>query len=149
MSAKKRSRIELPAKTKQTAAVSIGLQGDAIQPLVLRVNQGECLRITLRNELEGDEPASFHLHGSGLYMVDSAEPAIATNPASVVRPGATATYEWAIAPDEPEGTHYFHSHGDEREQTDHGLFGALIVELAGSSFWTLPMAMKCAVVGQP
>ena len=62
------------------------------------------------------------------------QPATATNPAATVPPGATATYEWAIAPDEPEGTHYFHSHGDERVQTDHGLFGALIVEPAGSAF---------------
>lgn len=115
-------------------AVSTGLQGDAIQPLILRVNQGECLRVTLRNDLKNNEPASFHLHGTGLYVVDSAEPAIATNPASIVRPGATVTYEWAIAPDEPEGTHYFHSHGDEREQTAHGLFGALIVEPAGSAY---------------
>lgn len=44
-------------------AVTIGLQGDAIQPLTLRVNQGECLRITLRNALENGEPASLHLHG--------------------------------------------------------------------------------------
>jgi len=49
-------------------AVSLGLQGDAIQPLVLRVNQGECLRITLRNDLAKGEPASFHLHGSSLYV---------------------------------------------------------------------------------
>src|SRR5207237_10787450 len=32
-------------------AVSIGLHGDAIQPLTLRVNQGECLRVSLRNHL--------------------------------------------------------------------------------------------------
>src|SRR5258708_5614213 len=39
-----------------------------------------------------------------------------------------------VAPDEPEGTHYFHSHGNHREQSGHGLFGALIVESAGSSY---------------
>ena len=37
-------------------AVTIGLQGDAIQPLTLRINQGDCLRITLRNVLETANP---------------------------------------------------------------------------------------------
>src|SRR3954454_1224195 len=32
-------------------AVSIGQQGDAIQPLTLRMGQGECLRIAVRNAL--------------------------------------------------------------------------------------------------
>src|SRR5262245_26776981 len=68
-------------------AVSLGLQGDAIQPLVLRVNQGECLRITLRNDLANGEPASFHLHGSSLYVDSSGSPAVATNPEAFVRPG--------------------------------------------------------------
>ena len=38
------------------------------------------------------------------------------------------------AEDQPEGTHYFHSHGDTREQTAHGLFGAVIVETKGAVF---------------
>jgi FtsP/CotA-like multicopper oxidase with cupredoxin domain len=113
--------------------VSLGLQGDAIQPLTLRVNQGECLRISLRNELEG-EAASFHIHGSTLLIEGSDDPAIATNPDSFAAPGETVDYEWMVAEDEPEGTHYVHSHGDAREQTVHGLFGAVIVELAGSRF---------------
>ena len=46
---------------KAAPAVSIGLQGDAIQPLVLRVNQGECLRITLRNGLGRRRTGQFSL----------------------------------------------------------------------------------------
>jgi len=113
--------------------VSIGLQGDAIQPLTLRVNQGDCLRITLRNVLDG-EPASLHIHGSSLRVAGTSEPAIATNPHALAAPGATVQYEWAIPAAEPEGTHYFHSHGDTRAQTSHGLFGAVIVERAGSHY---------------
>lgn len=113
--------------------VSIGLQGDAIQPLTLRVNQGDCLRITLRNALDG-EPASLHIHGSSLRVAGTSEPAIATNPLALAAPGATVQYEWAIPASEPEGTHYFHSHGDTRAQTSHGLFGAVIVEPAGSRY---------------
>ncbi|MGE5141058.1 MAG: multicopper oxidase domain-containing protein, partial [Rudaea sp.] len=115
-------------------AVSTGLQGDAIQPLTLRVNQGECLEVTLRNELENHEPASLHLHGSGWHLAKTGAPAIATNPDAFASPGATVTYEWMVEDNEPEGTHYFHSHGNERFQTSHGLFGAVIVEPKGSRY---------------
>ncbi|HTP42767.1 MAG TPA: hypothetical protein VML36_10130, partial [Nitrospiria bacterium] len=36
-------------------AVSNGLQGDMIQPLNIRGNQGDCVIITLRNKLEDDD----------------------------------------------------------------------------------------------
>jgi hypothetical protein len=117
-------------------AVSLGLQGDAIQPLILRVNQGECLRITLRNALDrdGGEPVSLHLHGSSLHLTTNGAPAIATNPDAIALSGASVTYEWWVGADEPEGTHYFHSHGNDRVQTSHGLFGAVIVEPKGSAY---------------
>jgi FtsP/CotA-like multicopper oxidase with cupredoxin domain len=113
-------------------AISIGLQGDAIQPLTLRVNQGECLRVALRNALDNDEPASFHLHGASLYVTATGAPALAANPDATASPGASVTYEWWVSDNEPEGTRYFHSHGNTRLQTAHGLFGAVIVEPRGS-----------------
>ena len=125
-------------------AVSFGLQGDAMQPLTIRVNQGECLRVALRNatgDITSDtlgggagEPVSLHLHGSGLHLAGTGAPAVANNSDATVQPGATVTYEWMVDAGEPEGTHYFHSHGDTLEQTSHGLFGALIVEPNGSEF---------------
>ncbi len=115
------------------SAVSIGLQGDAIQPLTMRVNQGECLRIKLRNAIV-DEPVSLHIHGSSLRVAGTSQPAIATNPSATAAPGGSVAYEWMVPPDQPEGTHDFHSHGDTREQTVHGLFGAVIVEPAGSRY---------------
>ena len=36
-------------KENDPGAVSNGLQGDAIQPLVIRANQGDCLKLTLHN----------------------------------------------------------------------------------------------------
>lgn len=124
------------ARTGETEApaVSLGLQDDAIQPLILRVNQGECLRLNLRNELENEEAASLHLHGSGLVLAANGAPAIASNPDVMARPGATVAYEWWVAADQPEDTHYFHSHGDTRLQTNHGLFGAVIVEPQDSRY---------------
>ena len=115
-------------------AVTIGLQDDAIQPLTIRVNQGECFQLALRNAMDSGESVSLHLHGSGLHLGGSGAPAIATNPDAVVATGETVTYEWMVDEDEPEGTHYFHSHGNTRQQTSHGLFGALIVEPKGSVY---------------
>ncbi|MER3423579.1 MAG: hypothetical protein C4293_10435, partial [Nitrospiraceae bacterium] len=40
-------------------AVSTGLQGDIIQPLVLRANQGDCVKMTLRNQLDGEDGSLF------------------------------------------------------------------------------------------
>ena len=115
-------------------AVSIGLQDDTIQPLTIRVNQGDCLRFNLRNALDDGESASFHVHGSGLQLVSDGTPAVAANAASIAQPGQTVGYEWMVPEDQPEGTHYFHSHGNTREQTAHGLFGAVIVETKGTEF---------------
>ena len=115
-------------------AVSVGLQGDAVQPLTIRVNQGDCLRFNLRNGLDDGQAASLHVHGSGLQLTGDGTPALATNAASFAQPGETVGYEWMVPEDQPEGTHYFHSHGDTREQTAHGLFGAVIVEAKGTEF---------------
>ena len=115
-------------------AVSLGLQGDVIQPLVLRVLPGECLRVRLRNDLPGTEAVTFHVHGSQTIVVNTRRPAIATEPSAVTFPGEVVTYEWAIPRDQPEGAHHVHSHGDTRVQTAHGLFGAVVVEPAGSTW---------------
>ena len=121
-------------RDKAEPAVSLGLQGDGIQPLILRVNQGDCLRINLHNGFQDAAPASLHLHGSALHLAATGAPAIATNPEAMARPGESVTYEWMVVEDEPEGTHYFHSHGDDRDQTSHGLFGAVVVEPRGSLY---------------
>jgi Putative multicopper oxidases len=119
-------------------AVSVGLQGDAVQPLVLRVTPGECLRIRFRNGLPGDEAASVNVHGAPLRVAGTGAPAIGSEPGALATPGQAVTYEWQVADDEPEGTRYFHSHAPrEREQAVHGLFGAVIVEPKGST-WSDP-----------
>ena len=121
-----------------TPGISIGLQDDAIQPLTIRAHPGECLRLTLRNDLPAPEPVSLHLHESSLRVVATGRPAIATEPSALVPTGGTVVYEWAIPADLPEGTRYFHSEALTRPQTDHGLFGALIVERPGTT-WLDPL----------
>ncbi|MFQ5401591.1 MAG: Ig-like domain-containing protein, partial [Anaerolineae bacterium] len=124
----------IPAVRAQEAArtVSGGLRDDAIQPLVIRANLGECLVVNFTNELITD--ASMHIHGLP-FTVDNAGGEVGTNLNTAVAPGGTITYRWPIPTDAAaEASYYFHSHGSSRQQTAHGLFGSLIVEPAGSQY---------------
>lgn len=136
-SANERARSEPPASADP--AVSSGLQGDAIQPLTLRVLPGECVLVGLRTELEDDEAASIHVHGVAWTVARTGEAAVAGNPDTVARGDATVVYRWMVPRDEREATHYFHSHANTRAQTGHGLFGAIIVEPPGAS-WHDPIS---------
>jgi len=60
-------------------AVASGLQNNWIQPLVLRGNQGDCIKIALQNKLEGGEDVSLHIHGSSMIIGATGKPAITTN----------------------------------------------------------------------
>ncbi|HEX9756377.1 MAG TPA: multicopper oxidase domain-containing protein [Nitrospiria bacterium] len=128
-------RVNAEARDKENdpGAVSNGLQGDMIQPLVIRANQGDCVNITLRNETEFEEPVGIHIHGSSTLIKKTGKPAIASNPDTVVEFGESREYEWYIAPDFQEGALTFHSHGD-RLQTGLGMVGTFVVEPAGSTY---------------
>ena len=114
--------------------LSLGVGDDPIQPLTIRANIGDCVRFLFTNTL--DQPAGFHIHGADLTLAKSGEPALSSNPESVALPGETIAYEWYI--DDTyysENTHYLHTHGPrERWLVSHGLFGALVVEPAGSDY---------------
>ncbi|MDP6172934.1 MAG: multicopper oxidase domain-containing protein, partial [Rhodospirillales bacterium] len=112
-------------------ALTQGLSGDAIQPLAIRVNQGECLVLKVSNKVE-EEKVSFHLHGSSLLIQDSGKPAVAKNPESYIEEEKSQTYEWYVGLDQQEGVHQFHSHV--RDQASTGLFGTVTVEPKGSRF---------------
>ncbi len=135
-------RDSLPAIRAQEAkgadenyGLSLGLGADPIQPLTLRANVGDCVRIDFENQ--ATEPASFTIHGADLVVAATGEPALTSNPDSSVIPGESAVYEWYIDPSYyEENTHYIHSHGARgRFQVGHGLFGAFIVEPAGSVYY--------------
>jgi uncharacterized cupredoxin-like copper-binding protein len=120
------------------AGVSLGLQGDMLQPLAIRANAGDCVRITLRNQTTNEEPVSMHVHGSSFIVKASGKAATMTNKDSLVEPGKSQEYEWYIPADTPDGAHHFHSHAV-REQWSLGMFGALVVEPRGSRYlnpWT-------------
>ncbi|MDP9320328.1 MAG: hypothetical protein M3P16_04445 [Chloroflexota bacterium] len=122
------------ARTSGVApAVSIGLQGDAIQPLTLRVLQGECLRIRLRDRLTDSPGAGLRIHGVGEYVAGTTRPVVDSDPSAYATPDRDVTYEWMVDANEREGTHDFGSLGDDRVAMAHGLFGGLIVEPKGAT----------------
>lgn len=114
-------------------------------PLVLRANAGDCLSITLRNDLPalaknqlinfkwgagqtraGITPALMLFDPQGSYGA-----AIGLNPDSSVDPGSSFTYKFYV--DQELGTTMFLDFANESKQED-GAFGAIIAEPAGSTY---------------
>ena len=118
-------------------AVSNGLQGDAIQPIVLRGNQGDCVRFKVTNAVE-DESIGFQVNGSAMIISDTGQPDTAATPGAIIPPGKTQNFEWFIDIEEQEGGHLIQSHGG-RDPSSLGLIGAFMVEPRGSKYldpWT-------------
>ncbi|MBT7707551.1 MAG: multicopper oxidase domain-containing protein [Nitrospina sp.] len=113
-------------------AVSTGLQGDAIQPMTIRGNQGDCVRVKFTNRLE-DEDAGFQISGSAMIISSSGQPNTAATKGSIVASGESQEYEWYIPVDEQEGSHMIQNHAG-RDPSALGLIGAFIVEPRGSRY---------------
>ena len=115
-------------------AVKNGLQSQWIQPLVIRGNQGDCIKMTLRNQLEGGEEVSLNIHGSSMVVASTGQPATTTNSDSIAPQGKTVELEWYIPPTQQEGGRQFHSYSHDRELTVMGLFGTFVIEPKGSEY---------------
>ena len=117
--------------------VSNGLQGDAIQPLLIRANQGDCLRVKVTNAVE-DEDVGFQVNGSAMIISSSGLPASAASPGAIIPAEGVQDFEWYIPIDEQEGAHLIQSHAG-RDPSSLGLIGTLVVEPVGSRYldpWT-------------
>jgi FtsP/CotA-like multicopper oxidase with cupredoxin domain len=114
---------------------------DAVRPLVIRANAGDCIEVKFKNKL--DFPASIHIQGVQYDVIKSNGTAAGNNYSSVVQPGKKIKYRWYA---DREGVFYFSDLGnpvaDETGSNVHGLWGALIVEAPGAT-WTDP------VTGEP
>ncbi len=128
------SRLPAIAAEQASQQVTVGLRDDAIQPLVIRANEGDCIEIRYTNTASGGD---FGLHIDGLeFGTDSSGDAIGANAPSGAAPGSTTTYRFAVPVDPTiDGGHYIHPGPGYRAAVDHGLFGALIVEPLGSTYW--------------
>jgi hypothetical protein len=126
---------DLPAVRRQEASktVSIGLRDDAVQPLVVRANLGDCVEFTYTNRASGGE---YGLHVDGLaYKEASSGDAVGRNTPTSVPAGTTRTFRYYV-PNDPrlEGTHYLRPGPGFRDAVAHGLFGALAIEPQGSVY---------------
>jgi FtsP/CotA-like multicopper oxidase with cupredoxin domain len=87
---------------------------------VLRVTEGDLVRINLRNELH--ESTALHMHGQSLPNPMDGVPFITQPP---IKPGQSFTYEFTAA---PFGSHMYHSHYNATDQVGKGMLGAFLVE---------------------
>jgi FtsP/CotA-like multicopper oxidase with cupredoxin domain len=96
--------------------------GDAFPSPLLRVRQGEPMRVRLVNRLK--EPTTIHWHGIRLPNAMDGVPNLTQQP---VEPGEEFVY--AFTPPDA-GTFWYHPHFDSLEQLARGLVGGLIVDEA-------------------
>ncbi|HJS36593.1 MAG TPA: multicopper oxidase family protein [Burkholderiales bacterium] len=113
-----------PAKVqvapREYASTEAWTYNGALPGPVLRVRQGDRLRVQVENALE--EPTTVHWHGIRLPNAMDGVPYITQRP---IAPGASFTYDF-VPPD--AGTFFYHPHQRSYEQVGRGLAGALIVE---------------------
>ncbi len=120
--------------TSDLAAIKNGTK--KVEPLVLRANHGDCVEVTLRNQIAAGTPfggtrAGFDL-GKLLYNPQiSAGTAVGLNPDTTVAAGQTIRYQFAA--DKQLGTAVFQNLGSVASMR-HGAYGLLIVEPAGSTW---------------
>ncbi len=110
-----------------------GSPGEPLHPLVLRANLGECLRLRFTNRL-ARESAALHLEGLGGTVGGPARPR-AFVPGASLSPGQSLTYVLAL-PREPEaqGAYLLHDPEEGGDREARGLFGALVLEPAGTRY---------------
>lgn len=93
---------------------------DMVPGPVIRVTEGDRIRIILHNRLP--ESTAVHFHGMRLPNDQDGVPFLTMQP---VKSGQTFTYEFVAR---PAGTHMYHSHFNALKQVTSGLLGALIVD---------------------
>ncbi len=102
-----------PGVVKQAFAFNGAVPGP-----VIRVNEGDRVRMIVQNDLPG--ATAVHWHGMILPNDQDGVPHLTQDP---IRPGQRFIYEWnAVA----TGTHWYHSHSSGRD-IGRGLYGALEV----------------------
>ncbi len=127
------SEVDRVRAQERSRRVSIGLRNDAIQPLVIRANIGDCIEIDFKNNATGGD-YGIHIDGLAFDARNSGD-AVGRNPSSAVSSGQSRSYRFYVPEDATfEGNHYLRPGPGHRNAIDHGLFGALAVEPRGSTY---------------
>lgn len=112
--------------------VRSGLREEPIQPLVLRANLGECLVLRFTNRL-AEERAALRIEG--LRTTRVAGPSGGFMPGDAVRAGQSLTLVLPLPSEgEAEGAYLLHDPEEDGRREARGLFGALVLEPAGSVY---------------
>ncbi|MFY0566864.1 cupredoxin [Archangium lansingense] len=108
-------------------------RGHVPQPLVLRANVGECLVLRFTNRL-ATGPAALRIEGLRATVSGAGQEG-GFVPGTSLPPGQSLTYVLPL-PETPEaeGAYLLHDSGDGGEREVRGLFGALLLEPAGSVY---------------
>jgi manganese oxidase len=125
----------------------------AAEPLVIRANEGECIQVTLSNQLPLDPPenqadpallmanqvnwknsnrVSLHPQMVQYDMQGSDGATIGYNYDQTIGPGEKITYQWYA--DKEYGGTILYDYGDIRSHRLHGAYGSLIIEPKGSKY---------------
>ncbi len=89
---------------------------------VIEVRQGDKVQVVLHNDLP--EPTALHLHGLPVPADMDGVPGVSQAP---IKPGETFTYSFTAT---RAGTYIYHTHFNDLDQLDKGMYGALIVREA-------------------
>ncbi|MEV4315437.1 hypothetical protein [Actinocrispum sp. NPDC049592] len=122
------------ALTSDVAAIKAGTK--KVEPLVLRANQGDCMHITVRNQITngskyGGSRAGFDLGKLPYNPQIQAGTAVGLNPDTTVAIGQTFVYRFTA--DKALGTAVFQNLGSTASMR-HGAYGLVIVEPNGSTW---------------
>jgi manganese oxidase len=93
---------------------------DQLPGPIIRVTEGDRVKVTLKNELP--EATVIHFHGPRIPNAMDGVPDV-TQPA--IKVGESYTYEF---PAEPAGTYMYHSHHNSAVQEPMGLYGLFIID---------------------
>lgn len=126
-------------KAKELFAMPTPQPYEEVRPLVIRANVGDTIQINFENKL--NRRASIHVQGISYHVLTSDGANVGFNPDTTT--DHLIQYIWQA---DKEGVYLFSDMADTRSDEQgtnvHGLFGAIIVEAAGS-YWLDP------VTGQP
>src|SRR5215470_2817266 len=86
----------------------------------IHVREGDTLRVILTNHLPA--PTTVHWHGMSVPADMDGTPGFSQAP---VQPGQSFVYQFVVR---QPGTYIYHTHVDDLNQLDRGLYGAVVVE---------------------
>ena len=99
-----------------------------IQPLAIRGHQGDCVKISFRNQLERGEAVGLHIDDASMVVHATGRLATMTNSDAMAAPGESIDLEWYIHPSIQEGGRQFHAYSHDRELAVMGPLGTFLVE---------------------